>query len=156
MQALRPLVDDPQISDDDVVFRLVRPDTIDFGPPPLARSHAFQQRSPESAAEYGLGGACFSVALRSVWESEGGSVADLLAKFDESWGIVALPVGGVRNLCRVTGAAQPQGVMLDPTDEPWHAVVWDLSGTKRSKPAEKALTQLVIEWVHLPEPTFTN
>lgn len=156
MESLRPLVDDLEISNDDVLFRVVRPDVIDFGPPPVARSNAFQQYSTQRAAEFGIAGPCFSVALRSIWLEERASVDDLLAKFDRTYGIVAMSVGGVRGLARTTGQPQPQGVMGDPTDEPWHAVVWDLSGAGRSKPAEKALSLLATDWLHLPDRSFSG
>lgn len=134
-----------------MVLRIVRPDTIDWvSPEPRARSNAFQQQTAETAAQFGLGGPCLSVALRSVWIEQSGKVEDLLAKFDVRFGVVAIPVAAVRNLVRLSGQAQPQGIMRDPTDEPWHAVIWDLSLSPRVKAAEKALSEAVTDWVHTP------
>jgi hypothetical protein len=150
---LRHLVDDPSISNDDVVLRLVRPDTIDHGPPPRARSNAFQQQSAEHAARHGLAASCLSVALESEWRETSSKVEDLLVQFNVSYGIVRIPVGKLRALKKLTGEVQPQGVMRAPTaDQPWHAVVWDLSG-KQTKGTMRALAELADNWLYLPDPT---
>jgi hypothetical protein len=147
---LRQLVDDSSVSDDDFVLRLIRPDTIDFDPPPRARSNAFQQHSEATAAEHGLAASCLSVSLESKWREAGGRVEDLLAQFSSSYGIVRLSVRKVRKLKLLSGEDQPQGVMRDPTsDQPWHAVVWDLSG-KQSRGTMRALANLADDWLYLP------
>lgn len=151
MEGLRALENDLSISDDDKVLRIVRPDTIDWElPVPRARSNAFQQQTEDAAARFGLSGPCLSVTLRSVWIEQSGKVEDLLVKFDVTFGVVAIPVAAVRNLVRLSGQAQPQGIMRDQTDDPWHAVIWDLSLSPRVKAAEKALSEAVTEWVHTP------
>jgi hypothetical protein len=147
---LRRLVDDSTICDDDFVLRLVRPDTIDHGPPARARSNAFQQQSPESAAQHGLAGSCLSVALESVWRERSGRIEDLYAQFDAAYGIVRIPVRELRGLRRISGENQPQGVMRDRTDDqPWHAVVWDVSG-KQPRGTMRAFTELANDWLYLP------
>ena len=75
---------------------------------------------------------------------------DLLAQFNASYGIIRLPIGHVRQLKRLSGEDQPQGVMRDPTtDQPWHVVMWDLSG-KQTRATMRALAELAREWLYLP------
>lgn len=156
MADLRALVDDPTgVSNDDIVLRLVPGGTIDDGPPPFPRSNAFEDRSAESAATFKLGGACMSVALKSVWLEKSGKISDLLEGFDDGYGIVELSVKGLRDLQRATGVEQPQGLMLDPVDgKPWHAVVWDMSGTRRPTAGKKAIASMCGGWLHLPPARF--
>lgn len=137
--SLRPLVDDPSISDDDSVLRVVSPAFFNGD---TMQSRAFQDQSVAVAASFGLAGPCASVNLRSVWEKERADVDALLAAFAPGSRIAEVGVGALRNLVNSVDQAMPQGVMRDPRpDAPWHAVMFSLSGGKRSNGAMRAVVE---------------
>lgn len=116
----------------------------------IVQSSAFQDYAVERAAEFGLGGPCASMNLRSVWESQGADLQALLADFHPESGIAEISVGALRGLADSTGAPIPQGVMLDPRPgRPWHVVVFSLDGRRRTKGMKRALSG-VATWYHLP------
>ena len=66
----------------------------------------------------------------------------MLADFPEM-GLVSATARALRSLCKGDGKERPQGIMLFPTtDEPWHAVVIDLTDEKRSGAACKAIAKI--------------
>jgi hypothetical protein len=137
--SLRPLVDDPSISDDDSVLRVVSPAFFDGE---TMQSRAFQDQSAGVAASFGLAGPCASVNLRSVWEEEGADVDALLAAFAPGSRIAEVEVGVLRSLVNSVDQQVPQGIMRDPRpDAPWHAVMFSLSGGNRSKGAMRAVVE---------------
>lgn len=137
--SLRPLVDDPSISDDDSVFRVVSPAFLDGD---TMQSRAFQDQSAGVAATFGLAGPCASVNLRSVWEEHRADMEALLASFAPGSRIAEVGVGALRNLVNSVDQQVSQGIMRDPRpDAPWHAVMFSLSGGNRSKGAMRAVVE---------------
>lgn len=137
--SLRPLIDDPSISDDDSVLRVVSPA---FFAGDTMQSRAFQDQSAGMAASFGLSGPCASVNLRSVWEEQGADAAALLAAFAPGSRIAEVGVGVLRDLMNSVDEQVPQGIMRDPRpDAPWHAVMFSLSGGNRSKGAMRAVVE---------------
>lgn len=135
--ALRPLIDDPSISDDDSVLRVVGPEVFTGEE---MQSRAFQDQSPAVAASFGLAGPCASVNLRSVWEARGADLRALLAPFAAGSRIAEVRVGDLRHLVNSIGEPIPQGLMLDPRpDAPWHSVMFSRAGGTRSKGAMRAI-----------------
>lgn len=161
-ERLKALVDDGAIADDEVLVRVIRPSWVDFGfDPPRPGNAAFQDQKLEVAQEvHGLAARCASISVKSIWLlSCDGDIAGLLSDFDEGAGLVQFSAGQIRRLATkgpagtTTGVPRPQGVMLHPlTSAPWHAVMWDLSGT-RSKGAQSALAGIAT-WLHLPAPAL--
>lgn len=145
---LRPLIDDPQgILDSDSVLRVVQPGDVTGE---VIQSSAFQDYSADVAAEYGLGGPCASVNLRSIWEARSADIEVLLADFHPGSGIAEIPVSAMRGLTDTTGVAVPHGVMLDPRpDRPWHAVMFSTDGRRRTKGMKRALVGGAT-WFHTP------
>lgn len=142
--SLRPLIDDPSISDEDSVLRVVSPA---FFTGDVMQSRAFQDQTADAAATWGLEGPCASVNLRSVWEAHGADVDVLLAAFEPGSRLSEVGVGQLRNLVNSVGESMPQGVMSDPRpDAPWHAVMFSLADGSRSKGAMRAVVALA-RWV---------
>lgn len=142
--SLRPLIDDPSISDDDSVLRVVSPA---FFVGDTMQSRAFQDQTADTAAQWGLAGPCASVNLRSVWEEHGADVDALLADFAPGSRLAEVGVGQLRNLVNSVGDPMPQGVMSDPRPgAPWHAVMFSLAGGKRSQGTMRAVVA-VARWV---------
>lgn len=151
---LRPLVDDSTISDDDYLIRVIQPGYAIFGATaPGIQSNGFQDQDIVAAQAHGLAGACASVTVQSIWQEHCNEQAELLRNFDPRCGLARIPVGSVRHLTNPTRTIEiPHGVMLDPRPgAPWHAVIWDLSGTARTKAGKRALVALA-EWIRLPRP----
>lgn len=137
--ALRPLIDDLNVADDDSVLRVVSPA---FFEDDTMQSRAFQDQSAAVAASFGLAGPCASVNLRSVWEEGGADVNALLAAFAPGSRIAEVRVGELRNLMNFVDQPVPQGIMPDPRpDAPWHAVMFSLAGGSRSKGAMRAVVE---------------
>jgi len=116
---------------------------------PSMPSQGFQDYPAQKAIEeYGLPGACMSVGLESVLaENELDHTAML--KGYEGYGVAAFSAGAARNLAGPKGEDWRQGIMPDPTDEePWHAVVFRLEGSK-TRGIQNALAQ-ISEWVIVP------
>lgn len=132
-------MDDPSISDDDSVLRVVSRAFFDGD---TMQSRAFQDQSAGVAASFGLNGPCASVNLRSVWEEHGADVDALVAAFAPGSRIAEVGVGVLRNLVNSVDQQVPQGIMRDPRlDAPWHAVMFSLSGGNRSKGAMRAVVE---------------
>lgn len=143
------LVDDPgQIPDGTVLYRRVdwnkvggrpsEPGTIcrDLTP------NFFTDAPPAVAARFDLERVCMSVGTSLYLGDHPGRMVENLP----GMGVVSFLAGAVRNLVDGTGQPIPQGVMLLPTrEEPWHAVVFDLSKPKRSGGACKAIAR-VAHW----------
>lgn len=88
------------------------------------------------------------VVSASALTSAGKKPRDLLAEWGENYGIAKFTAGQVRQLVRADPGSTPcpQGVMASPTDaEPWHGVVFDLSGAERRSPVCKRIA-VCAEW----------
>lgn len=143
--SLREFIDEPSLLGDEVLYRAVDPGYIDNWSSAPANlpgipSRAWQDQKEEVAAGWGLR-PCASVAVASLLTTHGSNVETWLeAFFRPSYGVIETTVGEMRSAKSMQGILVPQGVMLHPTDEqPWHAVVWSLKGSKRSKGEMKAL-----------------
>jgi hypothetical protein len=141
--------DDPEILDDDVLYRRISDMWIDWSTlddldRPRIRRAAFQDFSKAEANRRGLPRACMSVAVRSVLSEHGQDPIDLLQGWGEAYGLASISVREVR--------AREQGAMMSPTpEEPWHGVVFSKVGPKRTGAMEKGLAG-VAQWVHIPDP----
>ena len=96
--------------------------------------------APQSLADrYELERVCMSVGVSSVLGAE---PERMLAKWP-GFGLVSMTAGELRGLKKGDGTPVPQGVMLFPTeDEPWHAVVFTLTGVKRDPSTCKAIAAI--------------
>lgn len=154
-----PLIDNGEVDDDDTLIRVIRPNEVNFDfDPPRPRDIGFQDQKAEVAQErFGLAGACASVAIKSVWEARSGRIEDLLKNFPSGSGLAEIRVGDARTLTTRGAAgkphqARPQGVMPNKRlDAPWHAVIFDRSGARRSSGARWALAEHST-WLHAPTP----
>ena len=143
--SLLELVDDLAIPDDAVLLRRVTwnqgggIDKYNVGQTFELTVNCFRDQREDVAAAYGLGGPCMSVGYASILKELGFRTSRMVKDFD-GFGLVSLEVGHLRNLATASGTPVPQGVMLCPTEaEPWHAVVFDINGPKRSNQACKAI-----------------
>jgi len=154
MSGIAPFFDDTGISDDEELYRRIRPDIVhwslaDNGVPPVPRQ-GFQDYPAEKAQrEFNLPGACMSVDRNLVLVERGHSVETLVEGY-ESYGVVSIEAGAVRSLKGPKGEDYSQGVMANPRPSaPWHAVVFCRAGGKKSKGMENALARIA-RWVILP------
>jgi hypothetical protein len=149
------LQDDPiGVPDGEVLLRRVAFDSIGGNRPAMngqvaeLSENAFRDYSSEKAAEMGFDGPCMSIGILSVLISEGRTAADWRDDWGKSYGIARFTAGQVRQLVLVDAAKTPcpQGVMASPTDaEPWHGVVFDLSGVRRKASVCKRI-KVCAEW----------
>jgi hypothetical protein len=147
-QALTELRDDPiTVPDNAILYRRVVWSKIGgrekCPPGDVARlnGNCFTDWPEEEAAKAGFAGPCMSVGVSTVLESLGYEPDRLLDGYP-GCGLACVVAGVLRNLTRADGSPCPQGVMLAPTErEPWHGVVFDLSGGRRSGAARNAIAQ---------------
>ena len=146
------LVDDRDaIPDDEVLFRRVSwqgiggRERVPEGETARLTGNAFNDYSTEAAANRGYPGPCMSVAVRSILlANDEGPQTELEGHPDA--GIAWIRAGDLRALTRRSGEPCPQGIMLAPeAGRPWHAVVFDLSGTRRGNPVKDAVSG-VAQW----------
>jgi hypothetical protein len=137
-----------KIGDGAVLLRRVSPKLVNWrviseGESPPVPSQGFQDYSDDKAREeFGLPGACMSVAVEDLVTEEGREPADLIVEFP-GYGLAAVTAGELRALKGPAPAEWAQGVMWDRTDnEPWHAVVYCQNGVKKTKGIERAIAQL--------------
>lgn len=141
----RPLVDDQhQIPDEALLYRRIDWDMVGgrlkcpVGETPMLSGNCFSDRNAEWALKRGLAGACMSVGVGTVLRAKG-HLPSVVLGGKLKYGLAVIRAGDLRNLKRKSGALCPQGVMLYPTeDEPWHGVVFDMSG-RRSDAARSAI-----------------
>ena len=139
--------DSAEIRDDDVLWRAVSPRSAHPSDATQITGQFFQDYSDEAARDMGFPGPCMSVGIFRLLEASSGSPEpDFLKRFDETYGIVSILAGELRHLILPGMDPCPQGVMLAPEPDPWHAVVWNCGGCKRSKPASRAIARLA-RWV---------
>lgn len=147
------LADDPtRVPPGDVLYRRVSWNLIGgrercpVGEVARLSGNAFSDYSADLAREHGYPGPCMSVAVGSILKSEGVAPEDLLKGFPD-FGLAMFRVDDARGLQRKNGDPCPQGVMLAPEEnEPWHAVVFDVSGVQRKSPVKDMLASKA-EWV---------
>lgn len=107
-------------------------------------ANCFSDYTEEDARAMGLPGPCMSVGALHMLVGEGEAAPRMLRGHDD-YGLVRVEAGKLRSLQKGDGTPCPQGIMWSPTDdEPWHCVVFDLSG-KRSGAGQKAIMRLA-EW----------
>lgn len=138
------------ISDDEILLRRVPFTTLGGNNPSLAGTvaklspNAFRDRSTADAASYGFAGPCMSIAFLSILTREHKTPADYIASFPD-YGLASVTVGALRKLLKADGTPCPQGVMRAPKpDEPWHGVVFDLSGAERPDPVKKSIARSAV------------
>jgi hypothetical protein len=158
MPPLLDLVDDKDIPNDAVVLRRVNwnqgggIDKYSPGQTFNITANCFRDQTMEGAVRAGLARPCMSVGVDYILHQHGLAVARMVEDF-EGFGLVSFDVGSLRNLTTLSGVRVPQGVMLCPTEtEPWHAVVFDLTGSKRGNPACQAIANLAAWEVALVKP----
>jgi hypothetical protein len=146
------LADDPVgVPDDATLYRRVDWDRIGgrakYGAGEVGRlnPNAFTDYDAVRAAGYGYAGPCMSVGTSTVLDALGKRPSVLLEGFPD-YGLARVRAGDLRRLVRLDGTACPQGIMLAPTQaEPWHAVIFDLAGGKRTNAVAKAIVRIA-EW----------
>ena len=149
---LTALTDDPVgVPDDAILYRRVDWDKIGgqakyaVGEVGRLNANAFTDYDAARAATFGYSGPCMSVGTSIVLAKLGKGPEALLEGFP-GYGLARMRAGDLRHLVRGDHTACPQGIMLAPTEaEPWHAVVFDLAGGKRSTSAAKAISR-VADW----------
>lgn len=148
-----PFVDDRNgVPDDALLYRRVSWGSIGGRCPPgqLAElsGNCFRDYPDAQARALGYPGPCMSVGVGTVLQARGLQPEAMLVGH-AGYGLAVVRAGDLRRLCRFDGTACEQGVMLSPTDEePWHGVVFDKSGSARSKAVAVAV-QRKAEW-HVP------
>ncbi len=127
--------DDPSIADDEVLYRVVTSHTTRFtnGDAVQVNSNAFQDYPANRLDEVGTPAVAVSVYLASALEANGLSARDLLEQgWDSGYGVVSITAGEAR--------AVNQGIVRWPTKAfPEHAMIFCLSGAKKSKSQRKSL-----------------
>jgi hypothetical protein len=140
------LLDDPQgVPDNVVLYRRTTWDKIGGRPQSdgtesyKVSPNFFTDAPPSEAARYGLARVCMSVGVSTVV----GDHPEQMLEAYPTMGLVSIRAGALRSLRKGDGTPCPQGIMLYPTEEePWHAVVFDLTEDKRSGGAAKAIARL--------------
>jgi hypothetical protein len=129
-----PVVDDPAISNDEIILRRV--------PHPAETTRdvkaAIGLRPRSSAFDPNRDGTPMSVQRFAVLEELGQDPAAVMLKDFPSWGIVSFPAGLVREFGK--------GLAMDanPEDGPGHAVIENLTESERRRVAKAC------NWVVVP------
>ncbi len=100
-------------------------------------TNAFQDYPPDKLDEVGAPAVAVSVYLASELEASGLSVQDLWERWGQGYGIVSITAGDAR--------AAEQGVVRWPTeDHPEHAMIFCLSGQKKTAGQSKRLARMSV------------
>jgi hypothetical protein len=146
----RPDDDDRNaIPDDAILYRRVDWDRIGgreacpSGQEAKLNTNCFSDYPEVKAIELGYAGACMSVGADLYLIHNGKKPADMLDGY-EGYGLAKVSAGSLRGLCKADGTPCPQGIKWSPTEaEPWHCVVFDLSG-KRTSAVQKAIVRVAL------------
>lgn len=115
------------------------------GDTPSLNGNCFTDWPAAKALDEGFPGPCMSVGVSTVLDELGCTANEILAAYPEC-GLACVRAADLRGLTKADGAACPQGIMLAPTEkEPWHGVVFDMSGQRGS--AAKAAIARVASWI---------
>lgn len=130
--------DDPTILDSDVLYRMVRYDTVhwDGADAVRARTNAFQDQPPQRAQQMGYPAVALSAHLGSILQRERIDPASLVedSRWRGGYGVASITVGQAR--------LEGQGVARDPLpDSPAHCLVFARSGRKKTQGQSKALAR---------------
>lgn len=143
---LSPYSDDDRIENDEILYRQVHPnfvdwsDTDDAGYPRIQKA-AFQDYPEEEAARLGCPGPAMSVHISSVVRQTGREPSELIP--NSSYGLAALRADEVRQ--------HSQGIQCWPTDDDEsHAVVFSKTKAKRTQGQQKRMREIAY-WVVLPD-----
>ena len=141
--------DDPTIRDADVLYRMVRYDTVhwDGEMAVRARTNAFQDQPPIRAQQMGYSAVALSVYLGSVLQRDGVDPASLVedSRWQGGYGVASITAGQARR--------EGQGVARDPLpDSAAHCLVFAQSGRKKTNGQSKALARHSVIVVPPPRP----
>ena len=128
--------DDPTIGDDEILYRMVSIGNTKYenGTAVRGATNAFQDYPPDRLHETGSPAVAVSVYLDSELRAEGLSVVDLVERWGRGYGVVSIRASDAR--------AEGQGIMRRPTNaDPEHAVIFCLSGPKKSGGQSKRLAK---------------
>jgi len=141
--------DDPTVLDSDVLYRMVRYDTVQWDGENAvrARTNAFQDQPPQRAQKMGYPAVALSVYLGSILQRDGIDPANLVedSRWRGGYGVASITAGQAR--------LEGQGVARDPLpDSAAHCLVFARSGRKKTKGQSKALARHAIIVVPPPRP----
>ena len=130
--------DDPTILDSDILYRMVRYETVlwDGEDAVRARTNAFQDQPPQRAQQMGYPAVALSVYLGSTLQSVGVDPASLMedSRWQGGYGVASITAGQAR--------LEGQGVVRDPLpDSAAHCLVFARSGRKKTNGQSKALAR---------------
>lgn len=103
-------------------------------------SNCFRDYPTDKAKALGYPRACMSVCYAGLVSAE-----RALRDYD-GYGLARIKAGDLRDLKRLDGTPCPQGIRLAATDdEPWHAVVFDLTNEFRKDPVCRLIAHIA-QW----------
>lgn len=148
--------DSGKITDNAVLFRRIYPDFINWdsvaeGVGPPLPGQGFQDY-PELKAreEFGLPGACMSIAVEKLLTEAGYGPEKLIEDY-EGYGVASIVAGEMRALQGPKSKDWSQGIMWDPRDgEPWHAVIFCVAGGKKTNGIQSAIARIA-NWAIEPQ-----
>lgn len=140
--------DDPSIPDSEVLYRVISTAHVEWssGSPVRVQTNAFQDQPESRLPELGVPATAVSVFLQSEMNTSGRTAADLC--WDPGRGVATVTAGQVR--------AEGQGVVRWPNDSgPEHAMIFTLSGAKKSKGQSKRIAAAATVLIAPAPPTAT-
>jgi hypothetical protein len=124
--------DDPSIPDDEVLYRVISTANVEWSGtiPVRVQTNAFQDKPMSELPALGVPATAVSVFLSSEMDASGRTAADL--PWTVEHGVATVTAGQVRT--------EDQGVVRWPNESgPEHAMVFTLTGTKKSKGQSKRI-----------------
>ncbi len=134
--------------DDAALYRRINPDWVNWDEldthgRPTVTSQAFQDCTAETVARLRIPAPGMSIGIALVLEALGFGPERMLEAVDGRYGLVALEAAAIRRL--------EQGIQGWPTEtEPWHGIVFQRTGTRRSKATRAAMADMAT-WVIVPK-----
>lgn len=129
-------LDDPTIGGDELLYRMVKRANTKYEDGVAVRggANAFQDIPPDSLDRVGAPAVAVSVLLESELSARGVSATDLVQQLDSEYGVVSVTARDARN--------EDQGIVRWPTDDqPAHAMIFCLSGSKKTAGQSKRLAK---------------
>ena len=129
--------DDQTVTDDELLYRMVTKKNTKFEDGIAVRggSNAFQDSRSDKLKELMVPAVAVSVYLGSQLRSNGLSATDLAVRWGQGYGVVSIRAGDARS--------EGQGIVRWPTDdEPEHAMIFCLSGGKKTGGQSKRLARV--------------
>ncbi|MCQ3807925.1 MAG: hypothetical protein OXB92_05750 [Acidimicrobiaceae bacterium] len=129
--------DDPTIGDDELLYRMVTRQNTSYGDDGTAQrgaTNAFQDLPSDRLDRVGAPAVAVSVFLDSELRSNGLSADDLVQSWGPKYGVVSIHARDARN--------EDQGIVRwRVPDQPGHAMIFSLSGSKKTGGQSKRLAK---------------